>query len=1047
MSARTGTFLVVCLSLMALMVILCFAVLHVLRQEVDTATGNQRYLLAQGAARQGLDHAAERILTDYGQTTMSVLHATGSKKGNVYGAATVPAITILDGQWRAPFTAETISPNFEATWADNNAVNEDNDARYEDFVLNPLAWWGGEVGGWWGNTMYDGRGRYYEPGYYNLTTSAPGTTCWPNVAIGILSLGAKLPERNQAVFYDEQFRRVVPTGDPTKDRTKARFRLRYVVGVEDLSGHLLINPIPNVQMIAGTATPVDYRTPNATYPWMQTAINQVANISNPGLGMLYSAQFENVIQGRGYSTNCDFDHSSSGLAGDPKTFPLMYRNHPERNPFTGLWDGTGCWNSWIDGYDTTQSWWPSALVTNQLFFYDTQPNKSAITNPNPAPVGLAEGGEALPDGCGAGIWNNLNTGMNSGIYPDSGYPNAGVFMHCLMGPQLSFENVAYAAHGESTHFDWPEGWDKYALTPFGHRETTTGFVPGSGSNKWYQGPVDTPFLVNFMTAPTNIINHMLNAYVAPQSKGCSYGSVTWVEVTGYGVTTGWPTTQTMRTDAIDPNNPANQSGGNGRDLFVNTTVPWQGGAPVCFVPWNPPDRKDANLPGAQNPPGAPGQVISPDYYAADLREPLTKYPGPLMEGSDTVSATAGSVAQGGDDLGQHMDEVAVLGFENSGSLGTPNAPINSYCFGYDCFTGGYYYSYGAGFPSRTEGSFGTYVPNPAPNGQTPNDPLADAVAWTTAMGITPPAGWGTTDPFPGSDYVVKNPVPTQLLHQYSYFYDMTAALAQTIAVVRDEYKQYWTTNYQAPENLFGTPGDPNPAKYQSLYDIDGLFLAEMGESMKQPGSGPPGSIGLVAYKPYFYMSTNTGINPAFTYVSSKREPWQAYHPANNIYSLYTANNGAGIATTTASALKRAHVMELLLNDFRMSFFGSSPGYGGPGGGGPQFMPLDFLGNDPNLYCSCYAGKDADGLPCAPKGTTPPNYFTIAGDFFLGKSHYYRIFSRGEVWDNVLDRKTSEATLDSVFCVDPDGTDPTQSQFLYQRWLANHYPAMLPTVKR
>ena len=72
---------------------------------------------------------------------------------------------------------------------------------------------------------------------------------------------------------------------------------------------------------------------------------------------------------------------------------------------------------------------------------------------------------------------------------------------------------------------------------------------------------------------------------------------------------------------------------------------------------------------------------------------------------------------------------------------------------------------------------------------------------------------------------------------------------------------------------------------------------------------------------------------------------------NNISSLFASGQ---IATTTASALKRAHVMELLLNDFRMSFLGSSPAYSDPpAGGGTQFMPLDFLGNDANLYCSCH----------------------------------------------------------------------------------------------
>ena len=79
---------------------------------------------------------------------------------------------------------------------------------------------------------------------------------------------------------------------------------------------------------------------------------------------------------------------------------------------------------------------------------------------------------------------------------------------------------------------------------------------------------------------------------------------------------------------------------------------------------------------------------------------------------------------------------------------------------------------------------------------------------------------------------------------------------------------------------------------------------------------------------------------------------------------------------------------------------------------------------------------------------PPSYRTIQQGIASSASRTTNaLFSRGEVWDNVLNRKTAEATLDSAFCVDPDGTDPTQSQFLYQRWLANRYQAMLTTVKR
>ncbi len=143
----------------------------------------------------------------------------------------------------------------------------------------------------------------------------------------------------------------------------------------------------------------------------------------------------------------------------------------------------------------------------------------------------------------------------------------------------------------------------------------------------------------------------------------------------------------------------------------------------------------------------------------------------------------------------------------------------------------------------------------------------------------------------------------------------------------------------------------------------------------------------------------------------------------------------------------------MLNDFRMSFLGSSPGYSdvidpATGQSNPQleFRPLDFIG-DGRAYCSCYSTLDKDNLPYAQAGTKPQTYFSICGNFFIGKSHFYRVFSRGEVWDNLLNCKLNDATLDSVMTVDPEGNDPTQSQFLYQRWFFNKYAAMLPHVLR
>ncbi len=1015
MNTRSGSFLIVCLSLMGLMIILTFAVLHDLRTQVDTSTGNQRYLLAEGAARSGLDHALEQIVLDYNQTTMTVRSAAGP--------VTLPAFTYLDGPYRAPFVSIN-NPNSMVTWLEGNSPTDDDDVRFEDWVMRPWQWWWSE-NGWFGNQLYDGRGRYYEPGYYNLNPSPAGSDI-PVHPVPFLDLNAALPERSQAMFYDEQFRRIPPSGNPRIDRQNARYRLRYAVGVEDLSGHILINPLPDMHMISGAGfPPVDYRTPSAANPWMATAINTLANYGGVCGGGEFGSQLENVFEGRGYYTNIDLDHTATGINGPasarpwPKTFPLMYRSQP--NPLLG--QGGDCWSSWVYG---------NGNLTNNLYYSQFG-----------SPRGLAQGGEILPPSCGGG-------GGNFWPYYVDGGP--GVIMHCLMGPQMSFDNVAYAASGESAHLTDSE-FLKYAMTPFGRRLSTSGYVP-YGANRWYQGRVDTPFYMNLMTTPAPLIDSMLYAYVQPWIKTYAFYALNWYQVTPPDPATGWPSASILlRTDAIDGSKPANQAYGYSRDLMVSTT------APPAFAQWAPPTRQDGNPPGATTPPGAAGQVISPDYYALDPRLtdpnvvpagsglPVKIYPGPFMNGN------AANPGQGGDDLGLNMDEVAAFG-----QPGNINGPCMS--FGFDPYTWpnyswnhGYLLTYAVNQPTQT---WGFFYSNENNNNKPPSTvtgaAITDALNWATLPtdgSVTPPPGWTDGGPNPGANYMEKAPNPNSLVksHLNSYYFDLIAAMAQAIAVFRSEYLQYSNVFFSQDGNpwigkIFNTGQDPQPQAYQTLRDLDRLFLAELGESLDHPGTGAPASLGLTAFQP---SNVGHGLTAPFVPYVAKNNIWSLAQ--NHLLGTNVTANGASVASLTDA--QRAHVMELLLNDFRMSFFGCSPAYSDVASATQEFRPLDFLG-DGMAYCSCYAGSDNDPiypLPCAPPGTKPPTYFTIAGAFFIGKSHYYRVFSRGEVWDNLLNHKLDEATLDSALSVDPEGDDPTQTQFLFQRWMANRYQGMLPAIKR
>jgi hypothetical protein len=216
-------------------------------------------------------------------------------------------------------------------------------------------------------------------------------------------------------------------------------------------------------------------------------------------------------------------------------------------------------------------------------------------------------------------------------------------------------------------------------------------------------------------------------------------------------------------------------------------------------------------------------------------------------------------------------------------------------------------------------------------------------------------------------------------------------------------------------------------------------------------------------------------------------------------------------------------MELVLNDMRMSFFGANPDYSPrpikfdngvtdpPSPWNPvvdEFRPYDFDG-DGYALCSCYTDKiplpavtwpgsrsipimptaagdsppdildlrDAVGrrYPASPApagyGATPDFYFSLTGYYVMEKARFWRVISRGEVWDELLRKPISEATFENAFCIDPEGslwtkhrtnhlkndrgvsltvpttfTDQIESATLYQRWVTNFARGTMPLTQ-
>lgn len=313
--------------------------------------------------------------------------------------------------------------------------------------------------------------------------------------------------------------------------------------------------------------------------------------------------------------------------------------------------------------------------------------------------------------------------------------------------------------------------------------------------------------------------------------------------------------------------------------------------------------------------------------------------------------------------------------------------------------------------------------------------------------------------------------------------------------------------------------DPKAIDFATVEQLDRQFLANLGESFDQPGRSAPTAAS--SERPPRYVISNKGRNDRdarpTTYRFATRFVTAEYAVTNNIRTLLTPfDASAGEALTPLStapqiapphrlwlldewdvgelsgletnayvpgttldahpvdpakfrpthvARVRAMLMERVLNDFRLSFFGSEASYVG------SFRPKDFDG-DGIVWCSGYApsaaGAPTDavlaplfadpkwGLPSCwrpadangngPAVDTP---FSVTGCFTINPSRQFKIHVRGELYDNFLNRAVAEQTLQGALLVDPDGnvtrgplaTGLDDSTLMLQRPIRNYYEGL------
>ncbi len=226
-----------------------------------------------------------------------------------------------------------------------------------------------------------------------------------------------------------------------------------------------------------------------------------------------------------------------------------------------------------------------------------------------------------------------------------------------------------------------------------------------------------------------------------------------------------------------------------------------------------------------------------------------------------------------------------------------------------------------------------------------------------------------------------------------------------------------------------------PSTFDTVREVDAQFLRNLGESPLEYATGSRPTVPVDGIR---VLKGTSEKPPAIELV--------------DMTPLATVQSATIKTIRLGGQTDEAGLMELVVNDMRMSFFGASPSY-------PDFRPLD-LDDDGIVRCSCYSGGN---VPAASVAGAAMKRFSLTGYIDFQKSRFYRIFVRGEVFDEVRGVAIAQDNLETVYVVDPDGdvvdrnfvystpavraagTGMSDSHVLFQRWLRNRYQGLRSAV--
>jgi hypothetical protein len=986
--ARSGSILLLVLAIVITLTLLAYSFLRVVQIHAEDSNSVQKQMLSREAARDGTDHAIEQILLDFGNTD----------------PAAGPVFTTMDGQGHAAFVPHRGPYNSGAEQAPPSQIGWDDTAQehtIDEAMLND--WWGGYAGSngfGWGNGMSDGRGRYYEPEFENQWPGSVTAGWTPNSAPFSINFSQDmslapqppLPDRSNGNFYDTSWHQI--TGDARSARSQSRYRMRYAVTVVDLDGELLMNPDPgylDAALVPGGG-----------------AVDPATGSPYPGAGMVAYPHVGRSSTGAAIAAP---DAPGIGVAAfpaanQPVSDALMARVMRAQY---ALADIVFCESAFQDGTAPGQN-------DSHLGSGSTGGERAAhvfagrgyTDNFDQDPAHLKFAPQTFPFMYRALMPNQVGGFLDPNIDPAPFTNPDGVKLIASNAYQVNPGTNADFAGGEPLPAQWE--LQRLQMGPQYSFKNMEMAVYGKHGESWTNGDFD-----DGVFSPWDVYSPFgrgLSATTAATSRYQARVDSPWcVNVMTapprlvFGMIAAYMppgAVNVLFQDQPPPPwghgsaSPADASIGNGSgasnrgDLYGQNDL-FVGTQSPAFARYAPPVR----------PAMAPNPAIVPDYHVPmkqlgdpGFRQPADRYPGVICYNGMTASGFHT------DDLGKYLRVDAAT----STKVGYQVSPNYEYGDDFDPWSGG---GLCAGFWLHY---------------------------WVLGQPQTP--GYLGFSGNPNNGACIIGP-------DYNSVWDaLGQAMGMAVCVARCGQQRYPTSHCDPATVLNGGPNSALPP-VNSLRDVDALFLANLGIDINAPTAPPAG---VTSY--YGRLNGSTWTLTSF-------------HAQYNVASL---NNGGPPLIPAPPAApapapppppyttqEQTQLMELLINDMRMSFFGCNPAY-------PTFMPLDLNG-DGQAACSCYPsvgpGAEYDkGIDHhAPVGTAPTYYFCNTGCFNLGKSRFWRIKSRGEVWDNVLNKTLSEGILDTVLCVDPAAADqpepladPTAGQYsthvIYQRWWYDLYRGLM-----